>query len=50
MKKTLLSLALLLCALGSTTASPVDVMIGSRGYGMGGANAAARQPGSPQRG
>jgi hypothetical protein len=37
MKKTLLSLALLLCALGSTTASPVDVMIGSRGYGMGGA-------------
>ena len=37
MKTILTSLTLMLCALDQIAASPVDIMIGSRGYGMGGA-------------
>jgi hypothetical protein len=37
MKTTLTSLTVMFLVLGQIAASPVDIMIGSRGYGMGGA-------------
>jgi hypothetical protein len=45
MKTALSSLTLLLCTLGQIRASPVDIMIGACGYGMGGAyTAVANDP------
>ncbi|MBN1604545.1 MAG: PorV/PorQ family protein [Chitinispirillaceae bacterium] len=40
MKKSILSTTLLLCIIKMISASPVDMMIGARGYGFGGAYSA----------